>query len=479
MWRVLSPRRRCSFLSPLAILPEEFRSEIEALRFGMKAARVYLRGPRKLAKRRLIDILERLALYCQAPDPQAKGSTDLHEAMKQFTWWPQNDLLKQLENSALTLAMTERKNPSRRIWKAFELVDTRMPTLHLLKHINELVERARERFTEANFSDLEALSWEWREDKDARNLLRDIDRIKENVSAARTIDWAQYKDILARFSDDGHVVHASGNDTALACYARVLELIVDNRRWGKLRKQSEALVFWLLEIGYPRVSGRDGLEQFNRAASFRWICEEGVKVQRKREAKWAKFQQSKRVIKKSKEDIEDDRLMELVRGENTHALATLRKRHEGRVKKFAKQILRSDSAVEDITQKVFIQVWKAAPEYVPAARLTTWLTEIAKNLALNEKNRAKKENERIEFAHIGADDSAEVNDGGDSEEDGALQALSQLSPVERRIIEARFLCERSKRKDRQALADELGITASRVEALEEEGLSKMRQFVDS
>jgi DNA-directed RNA polymerase sigma subunit (sigma70/sigma32) len=107
------------------------------------------------------------------------------------------------------------------------------------------------------------------------------------------------------------------------------------------------------------------------------------------------------------------------------------------------------------------------------------LTEIAKNLALNEKNRAKKENERIEFAHIGADDSAEANDGGDSEEDGALQALSQLSPVERRIIEARFLCERSKRKDRQALADELGITASRVEALEEEGLSKMRQFVDS
>jgi hypothetical protein len=63
--------------------------------------------------------------------------------------------------------------------------------------------RVRERFAEAGFSDLETLSPGWSKaerfsdlealsrkgskDKDARNLLRDIDRIKENVSTAGAI----------------------------------------------------------------------------------------------------------------------------------------------------------------------------------------------------------------------------------------------------------------------------------------------------
>ena len=428
--------------------------------------------------------LERVALYCQPPDPEARGATDLDRAMKQFTWWPDDEQLQRIEGAVLNLATAERKFPSRRTWKAFELVNRRMPGLRLVKHINDLVSRATERFMEANFSSLEALSWEWREDKDARNLLRDIDRIKENVGAAKTIDWAQYKGILSRFSDDGHFVCASGNDTALACYARVLELIVENSRWEKLRRQSEALVFWLLKIGYPGVSERDGLEQFNRMASFSWICEEAARVQRKRQAKWAKFQQSKRVIKKEKDDIEDDRLMELVGRSDADALETLRERHKGRVKEKVKEILGSNSAVDDIVQKVFIQVWKAAPQHVPTAKFTTWLTEIAKNLALNEKKRAKKEKERGEFAHIGEDDSTEGNvtqaiDGGGSDKSDTSEALSQLSRLERSVIKARFGIGGSKRKDRQALADELGITPGEVEELEEKALGKMRGFMDS
>jgi RNA polymerase sigma factor (sigma-70 family) len=479
----------------------------KALRFWWR----FMFGGRR-ARRRLSDALERLALYCQEPNPQAKEATDLYEAMKQWTWWPTEDLLKQIKESVLTLAGAQRKYPERRPWEAFELVNRRNPKPRLIKCIDELVERARERFTEAGFSDLETLEPEWSKaerfsdlealsrklskDKDARNLLRDIDGIKENVSAARAIDWTQYRDILARLPGSAHL--ASGNDTALVCYARVLELIMDHRRWEKLRKESAALVFWLLEISHPRA---DELKRFNHGAVLRALYDEEVKIQREREAKLDNFQQSGRVIKKSKADIEDDRLMELVRQGNAQALEILRKRHQGLVKWKMNEILGENWAVDDI--KVFAQVWYAARKYVATAKFTTWLIEIAKNLALNEKNRAKKEKERIDFAHVsehssrgtrktesggrvelvdwrGEDSSLEDSEGA-SETDHALpalrEALSQLSPLQRRVIEGLYGIGGSKRKDRHALAMELGITASKVEEIENEAQSEIRELM--
>jgi RNA polymerase sigma-70 factor (ECF subfamily) len=431
---------------------------------------------------RLKEDLERLALYCQPPDPGAKNAPDLIEAMKRFTWWPQESLLERIEYGVLTVALTQRKYPERRLWKNFELVNRRKRKLQLLKRLNDLVGRARERFTKHNFSDLEALESARRDDKDVQKLLRDIDRIREDVGAAKTIDWTQYKTALARFSDDGSAARAS--DTGIACYARVLEIIVDHRRWGKLRKESEALVYWLLKIGHPEIGK---FEFFNRGAAFRWIFDEQRRIQQESAAKWARVQQSGRVTKKTKEDIEDDRLMALVLQDKGDALVTLRKRHAGLVRKAVREILKGSSDVDEITQRVFVQVWKAAPEYVPAGRFSAWLTRIAKNLAINEWKRARAEKERIEFAHVGEDVSTEANQGGsrggDTDEKGekraVLQALSQLSPSERRILEARHGLGGSKRKDRQALADELGISPGEVENLECGALEKMRQLVST
>src|SRR5947207_857437 len=80
-------------------------------------------------KKELSSILELLALYCQEPDPQAKGATDLVKAIKQFTLWPTSDLLKSLEFNVTCLASLERKKPPLPLWRAFQLVDKRMPSL--------------------------------------------------------------------------------------------------------------------------------------------------------------------------------------------------------------------------------------------------------------------------------------------------------------------------------------------------------------
>jgi RNA polymerase sigma-70 factor (ECF subfamily) len=45
---------------------------------------------------------------------------------------------------------------------------------------------------------------------------------------------------------------------------------------------------------------------------------------------------------------------------------------------------------EDMTQEVFVKLWKAAPRYRPTAKFTTFLFQIAKNHWLNELDRRKR-----------------------------------------------------------------------------------------
>jgi hypothetical protein len=210
--------------------------------------------------------LERLAFYCQEPDQQAKGATDLATAMKQFTYWPPSDLLKSLEFSVIRLAEFEREKPPHPSWKAFQLVDKRKRSLKLVRRVDKLVKCALERLTEAGRSVLETLLWE--QGKDAQRLLHDIERVRENLSAARTIDWAQHERVLSKFSPAKSVELACGKNAAspeVRCYARVLELIVDHKKHEPLRKKSEPLVRWLAQIGHPLAKD---LEALNHEAAL-------------------------------------------------------------------------------------------------------------------------------------------------------------------------------------------------------------------
>lgn len=45
---------------------------------------------------------------------------------------------------------------------------------------------------------------------------------------------------------------------------------------------------------------------------------------------------------------------------------------------------------EDLLQDCFLRIWKAAPAWQPAARVSTWIFRIAHNLHLNEAARRKE-----------------------------------------------------------------------------------------
>lgn len=89
-------------------------------------------------------------------------------------------------------------------------------------------------------------------------------------------------------------------------------------------------------------------------------------------------------------DADDVRLMRLIAGGDTAAFEELVERHRALVIGTVARMLGSNSEVEDISQQVFIRVWRSAARYVPRAKFTTWLLKITRNLVFNEMRRSKR-----------------------------------------------------------------------------------------
>ena len=93
---------------------------------------------------------------------------------------------------------------------------------------------------------------------------------------------------------------------------------------------------------------------------------------------------------KTEEDAEDVRLMQLVSAGETDAFEELVERHQRLVVGTVARMLGNNSEVEDISQQVFVRVWKSAKRYVPRAKFTTWLLKITRNLVFNELRRRSR-----------------------------------------------------------------------------------------
>jgi hypothetical protein len=156
-----------------------------------------------------------------------------------------------MEEVMLLIATKRKKRPSP-AWKAFQLLDRRMPKLLLVKRVDNLVKRARDRLEEAAQHPLSKLQQQAEcGDEHTRKLLRDIAAIRDGQGAAKRIDWTEHERALAQFSRTRSVEPSYGRSALLKfrCYARSLELIVDDCRRKPLK--SWPLTEWTAEIGHP------------------------------------------------------------------------------------------------------------------------------------------------------------------------------------------------------------------------------------
>ena len=80
-----------------------------------------------------------------------------------------------------------------------------------------------------------------------------------------------------------------------------------------------------------------------------------------------------------------------VQQDDASAFEELMFRFQGRIQSLFRHMIGNRALAEDLTQDVFLRVFRARKSYQPNAKFTTWLFAIANNVALNQlRSRRRK-----------------------------------------------------------------------------------------
>ena len=94
--------------------------------------------------------------------------------------------------------------------------------------------------------------------------------------------------------------------------------------------------------------------------------------------------------------LSDKELMSRIAGSDAQAFEILVRRHQRRILNLIYHSIGDRMQAEDVAQEVFLRVWRAAGEYEPKAKFTTWVYRIAVNLCLDS---VKSAHYRQSFVH--------------------------------------------------------------------------------
>jgi RNA polymerase sigma-70 factor (ECF subfamily) len=135
----------------------------------------------------------------------------------------------------------------------------------------------------------------------------------------------------------------------------------------------------------------------------------------------------------------DDEIRRLLRGRRyDQALEQLLNLYEKRVFRLAAMMLRDNGRAEEVTQDIFLKVWRALPAYDGRAAVGTWLYTIARNTCLSAVRRESYR--RMSTLTLASEPAAESTVAGDVELNRCLAALPD---VQREVITLFYLQEKS------------------------------------
>ena len=87
----------------------------------------------------------------------------------------------------------------------------------------------------------------------------------------------------------------------------------------------------------------------------------------------------------------DVRLMLQLQAGDEEAFTELFRRFGPRILQYVRRLVGTEARAEEITQDVFVQIFRFRHRYRPESRLSTWIYTIATNLCLNELRRPERQ----------------------------------------------------------------------------------------
>ena len=102
-------------------------------------------------------------------------------------------------------------------------------------------------------------------------------------------------------------------------------------------------------------------------------------------------------------------LMLRVKGGDREAFAELYTLFQKPLFNYLYRLSFNRAVTEDLLQEAFLRVWKAAPTWEPAAKVSTWIFRISHNLFLNEAARRREKSIETPEAELRADPASDLN----------------------------------------------------------------------
>src|SRR5262252_11249065 len=129
--------------------------------------------------------------------------------------------------------------------------------------------------------------------------------------------------------------------------------------------------------------------------------------------------------------------MELVRsGRRDEAIALLLPAFRRKVFGLSYSFLRDREAAEDVTQEVFIKIWRALPGFDARASVSTWIYTIARNASLSALRARRPQSSLSDPQVMAAVESTNPVPSADVSVDRAalLRLVEQLPTKQRQVI---------------------------------------------
>jgi RNA polymerase sigma-70 factor (ECF subfamily) len=105
---------------------------------------------------------------------------------------------------------------------------------------------------------------------------------------------------------------------------------------------------------------------------------------------------------RSLSDLPDDRLVELVRQKDFAAFEALMRRHNRRLFRVTRSILRNAAAAEDAIQETYLRAFTRLDNYRPEGKFAAWLTRVAVNEALMIRRRSRSDTVSQDYSNVEA-----------------------------------------------------------------------------
>ena len=147
-------------------------------------------------------------------------------------------------------------------------------------------------------------------------------------------------------------------------------------------------------------------------------------------------------------DEEDRLLIQAISQGDRQAIADLYKRHSKRVFLFIKRFLKEDSLSEDITNDVFIEVWRKAENYEGRSKVSSWILGMARFKALSEirKHRPNSTSDDVLNAITDEADTPEVTSQKRDKGEALKECINNLSTEHRLVIDLIYYHDKSIRE---------------------------------